>query len=416
MLAITKTTKKSKKCVFTVLAFLVFTSGVYAQTEYDFPAGDFWSLDAGVGMGNFLVKGAPFQGVIDPKLWLSPSLHVGSRVGLNFSSEEDSHDILTIEGQIYMRWNFLRFGRNVDKKTSLFAQAGIGMIAAYRGWESPFDDVHRTRGSVLLDGALGLTIPITPRWHIEPSVRGGYPHIWGISLTTGYKFPLLRVTYQMSPTRVELIGAPQTTSSGLTYVGNLGQSAKSAELPHSSAAHPSEKSLSGIGTVAALGPPPPGIEYVEVIRTIPPHIEYVEVLKVLPPIEIIKRIIIPAIEFVIFGPDIGRYNVGIDNDAQQLNELVLNATAQMLTEHPNLRVRIEGHANALTISRSEHDELLALSTMRANSVASQLRAKGVSNDQIVVVSLGGTRSATSDWDVRNMNRRVELMIIEFDSN
>jgi outer membrane protein OmpA-like peptidoglycan-associated protein len=200
-------------------------------------------------------------------------------------------------------------------------------------------DVTDTRGSVLADAALGVTIPLTSRWHIEPLIRGGYPHIWGASITAGYKFPL-----------------PQNTS-----------------------------------------------RIIETIRTTPPN-------------EIIKMISIYAIEFILFGPDIGSYNVGIDRDAQQLNELVLNYTAQTLLENPSYRVRLEGHVNPYTYARYEIEDLMALSAMRADTIAEQLRARGVSDEQMIIASFGGTRTATSDWDIRNRNRRVEIMIIAFDPN
>ncbi|MCL1836724.1 MAG: OmpA family protein [Treponema sp.] len=330
--------------IFLIGVFFALVSGLYAQTE--FPAGDYWSLDGGFGMSDLLVKGLSYQAVIDPKLWLSPPLMVGSRLGVNFSSEEDSRNILTFEGQVYLRWNFLRLGPT-DKKTNIFAQIGLGLISAYRGKDdNPFDDVTQTRGSLLADGALGVTIPLSTRWHIEPSVRGGYPHIVGFSVTAGYKFPL-----------------------------------------------------------------PQKIKYQTSART-----EYVEIVKMLPPEEIIKRIMITSVEFILFGPDIGKYNTGIDRDAQQLNELVLNATAQQLNENSELRVRIEGHANPFTISPSEADELMTLSALRANTVADQLRSRGVSDEQIVIISFGGTRVATSEFDVRNRNRRVELIVIQVNTD
>jgi outer membrane protein OmpA-like peptidoglycan-associated protein len=251
---------------------------------------------------------------------------------------------------VYLRWNFLRFGREPVMAIKLFCQGGIGLIAAYRGVDGPFDDVHVTRGSILADVAVGATIPFSPRWHIEPLVRGGYPHIWGVSLSAGYKFRL-----------------PEKT----IY---------------------SER-----------------VEYTD-------RIQYVGVDRPLPPSEAIRRIIIPAIEFILFGPDIGSYNVGIDADARQLNELVLNAIAQMLNDNSELRVRIEGHANPHTINRSEVEDLMALSTMRANVVADQLKARGVRDEQILLIAFGGTRTATNEWDVRNRNRRVELMIIQIDEN
>jgi len=339
-----------KGFLFTVI-ILIFIGGLYAQTEYDFPAGDFWSLDAGLGFGVIGVRGPSFQLIIDPKLWLSPALMVGAKAGINYSVEDKTEtnvlsNIFTLEGQVYLRWNFLRFGRNIERRTNIFVQGGLGLVAAYRGDDNPFDDVTQTRGSVLLDAALGATIPITPRWHIEPSIRGGYPHIAGAAVTVGYKFPLPERVITRETQRVEVV---------------------------------------------------------EVTR---------EVLREIPPNEIVRRIIIPAIEFVIFGPDIGSYNVGIDADARQVNELALNATAKMLTENSDLRVRIEGHANPHTINVSEADDLMALSTMRASVVADQLRSRGVNDEQIVLIAFGGTRTATNEWDLRNRNRRVELMVIQ----
>jgi hypothetical protein len=328
------------KRAFIFLIFLTLFNGLYAQSE--FPAGDYWSLDAGFGMSDILTEGLSYQLILEPKLWLSPPLIVGSKLGVNYSTDE----ILTFEGQVYIRWNFLRLGP-VEKKFNIFIQGGLGMLAAYRGDANPFDNTTKTRGSLLGDAALGVTIPLTKRWHIEASIRGGYPHIGGASITAGYKFQL-----------------PEKTK----Y-----QSVQS------------------------------GIEYIEIIKTIPSN-------------EIIKRIIISSVEYILFGPDIGRYNLGIDHDAQQLNELVLNQIAQFLKENSGNMVRIEGHANPITLHYSEADELMTLSTIRANVVAEKLKEKGVNEYQIITIAFGGTRTATGEFELRTRNRRVELMIIQFDEN
>jgi hypothetical protein len=322
------------KRIYFVL-FLVFLINT-VHSQYEFPAGNYWSLDGGFGMSDILVEGAGFQFIIDPKLWISPSLMVGNRIAVNYSTD----NILTFETQAYLRWNFIRLG-NTDNPINLFAQAGIGVLAAYRGWDNPFDDAKRRRGSLLFDAASGVTIPLTQRWHIEPSIRVGYPHVWGFSIIAGFKFP----------------------------------------LPQSSA---------------------------RMLRS--------TIVRNMPPAEIIKMVVIHSVEFVIFGPDIGRYNVGIDSDAQALNELVLNSIAQVLRENPDFRVRIEGHANPATPDSDEANELMALSAMRAYGVSAQLRAKGVRDDQIVIIAYGGTRSVTRDHDISNRNRRVELMIIQIDPN
>jgi len=194
---------------------------------------------------------------------------------------------------------------------------------------------------------LGVTIPLNTRWHIEPVVRGGYPHIVGGGVTVGYKFPL-----------------PQKSK----------------------------------------------------YEDKPPEVKIVEVIKTLPPNEIIKRIMISEVEFILFGPDIGKYNVGIDKDASGLNELVLNAVAKSLKENPGFRVRIEGHANPVTTDPKEADELMALSAVRSKSVAEQLKTRGIGDDQMVIISYGGTRTVTSDHDIWNRNRRVELIVIQINSD
>jgi hypothetical protein len=334
----------TKRIYFFLVPFLVFIGGLCAQTE--FPDGDYWSLDAGLGMSNLLVRGKSFQFVVDPKLWLSPSLMVGSKIGISYSNETDSRNILTFEGQVYLRWNMLRLGPP-QKITDIFIQGGLGLIAAYRGREMPFDDVTMTRGSLMADAALGVTIPLSARWHIEPAVRGGYPHMAGFSVTVGYKFPLPRKT---------------------------------------------------------------------VYQSVQPRTEYVDMVKELPPHEIIKRIMITSVEYILFGPDIGRYNIGIDHDAQGLNELVLNSVAQMLKDNPEYHVRIEGNANPVTTDPKEADELMALGSTRANAVAEQLKARGVNETQMVIISFGGTRTVTHDHEIWNRNRRVELIIIQVDSS
>jgi len=340
-----KNTIKIIKIILLQMIFLISLNKLHAQTE--FPAGDFWALDVGLGMSGILVDGFSFQLVIDPKLWLSPPLMVGAKVGINYSAEngDDKSNILTFEGQVYLRWNFLRLGKNEKKKIDIFAQLGLGLISAYRGSkddENVFNDVTRTRGSLLADGALGITIPLTERWHIEAMGRGGYPHLFGASITAGYKFPLPeKGKYQKE------------------------------------------------------------VERVEVIKTMQPN-------------DIIKVIKITSIEYIIFGPDIGSYNIGIDRDAQQLNELILDQIAKDLKENPDYRLRLEGHANPLTINHSEAEDLMALSALRSNTVAEQLRKRGVSDDQMVLIAYGGTRNATNEWDIRNRNRRVELMVIQVD--
>jgi len=121
--------------------------------------------------------------------------------------------------------------------------------------------------------------------------------------------------------------------------------------------------------------------------------------------------VITAVEYVLFGPDIGKYNVGIGHDAEALNEMVLNNIAKTLKENPNFQVRIEGHANPVTNHPEEAHKLITLSRMRAHEAAARLTAKGVNEGQMVIVTYGGTRTVTSEHDIMYRNRRVELIVM-----
>jgi hypothetical protein len=200
---------------------------------------------------------------------------------------------------------------------------------------------------MLFDATAGLTIPLSQRWYVEPSIRAGYPFIVGATVTAGVRFPIRRA-----------------------------------------AATPEFRGAT---------------EYVEIVRTLPAS-------------EIIRSILITQVEYVMFGPDVSRYNVGIDADGRALNDLVVNQVAQVLRGNPALFVRVEGHANPVSHDPDEINELLVLSEARANEVAGLLRERGVDEGQIVVIAQGGSRILAGDHDHWNVNRRVELMIKQVDVN
>ncbi|MCL2609610.1 MAG: OmpA family protein [Treponema sp.] len=149
---------------------------------------------------------------------------------------------------------------------------------------------------------------------------------------------------------------------------------------------------------------------------VPTATEYVEIIRTLPPTEIIRSILITQVEYVIFGPNVSQYNVGIDADGRALNDLVVNHVAQVLRDNPALFVRVEGHANPVSHEPEEINELLVLSEARANKVADLLRERGVDEEQIIVIAQGGSRILAGDHDHWNVNRRVELMIKQIDVN
>ena len=322
-----------KKSVLLLLILFIFIGGLYAQVHTAHETTDwknFYSINAGIGTNFLLVDGFSIGFSIEPKYALTPEYMVGIKGGLHFSSERYGNNIVVLETQGFFRWNFLQLD-NPLKTSSLpldvFAQGGIGFIGAFRG-----SDVRDTRASLLFDITAGITIPIGPLWHIEPSISGGYPFYGGISITAGRRF--------YPPQRVREIPSADNT----------------------------------------------------------------------------RREVITRAEYIIFAPNSFRYNDGIDRDAESLNDLAIIQTARILRENPDLQVRIEGHANPVTNLPGETGLLLSLSTNRANQIAAQLRARGVPENQIIVIAHGGTRTIANDRVHWNMNRRVELIIVQTNGN
>ena len=334
-----------------ILLFFVIIGGLYAQTKTPTWDNAYFSLDGGFGSSDVLVEGMSFALFFEPKFIISPRFTVGIKNGIHFSTD----DIIALETQGFFRWNFLRLALGgqglANNSSNIFIQGGIGLLGAFRRFEDEFDgkfDVRNSRASVLADVTAGITIPLSSNWHIEPSIRGGYPFNYGAALTIGRKFPL-----------------PQRTIH-------------------------------------------------EIIR----EYEYVEIIRTLPPNEIISRMLISQVEYIIFAPNIAVFNQGLDHDAQSLNDLVLDHTAQILRENTDYRIRIEGHANPVTRLPGESEELAVLSESRAHEVARLLRQRGIAEEQIIVIAHGGTRvvAGADDHDHWNMNRRVELIIVQVNAN
>lgn len=85
---------------------------------------------------------------------------------------------------------------------------------------------------------------------------------------------------------------------------------------------------------------------------------------------------------------------------------VLNAHASLLTAYPNLRVRLEGHAD----ERGSREYNVALSERRGYSVLDYMQVKGTSSNQMEVIGYGEEVPAVfghneSAW---GKNRRVEI--------
>lgn len=102
---------------------------------------------------------------------------------------------------------------------------------------------------------------------------------------------------------------------------------------------------------------------------------------------------------VLFSTDEARLQPGAQRTAQEL--------ANVLKQHPQHRVRIEGFADA----RGSDEHNLKLSTRRAEALRDALVSLGVSTDRIEAVGLGEAYPVASNRTEagRQQNRRVEVL-------
>lgn len=86
---------------------------------------------------------------------------------------------------------------------------------------------------------------------------------------------------------------------------------------------------------------------------------------------------------------------------------VIAAHAQYLVANPGQRMTLEGNAD----ERGSREYNIALGEQRAKSVASMMKAKGVSESQLDIVSYGEEKPVAlgSDEAAWEQNRRVELV-------
>lgn len=88
---------------------------------------------------------------------------------------------------------------------------------------------------------------------------------------------------------------------------------------------------------------------------------------------------------------------------------VLDAHSKLLAQYPNLRVRLEGHAD----ERGTREYNVALSEERAKAVQWSMRSKGVKASQTEIIAYGEERPAVVGDGEKSWakNRRVEIRYI-----
>lgn len=115
--------------------------------------------------------------------------------------------------------------------------------------------------------------------------------------------------------------------------------------------------------------------------------------------------------------------IGLSEDIVSRNAKVIARIAQILGKFPDYRVQVEGHGNnigkmlgysASRIQQEETNELIPLSTERAEVVRKMLVDNGVDPRRLSVSGLGSSEPVVPFTDVQNRwkNRRVEFVLIK----
>ncbi len=91
---------------------------------------------------------------------------------------------------------------------------------------------------------------------------------------------------------------------------------------------------------------------------------------------------------------------------------ILRNTAEALTEHPDVHLYVQGHAD--TLGTSEYN--IALGNRRAEAVRDYLMALGISGDRLHTVSYGEEKPITTGGTAaeRAVNRRVDFKLMRGD--
>ena len=121
-----------------------------------------------------------------------------------------------------------------------------------------------------------------------------------------------------------------------------------------------------------------------------------------------------AVPSIIFRKNAADFE-GLEKGVVDRNIKILTRIAEILNKFPEYKVQVEGHANNISgTEREEREDLIPLSTARADAVRKFLIERGVSRGRLSSVGIGGTKpiASLSDRDNWWKNRRVEFILIK----
>ncbi len=118
-----------------------------------------------------------------------------------------------------------------------------------------------------------------------------------------------------------------------------------------------------------------------------------------------------------FDPDRATFNK-ISPEQQKENNDTLDSIVRQIKQHGSVSILVEGYANNVTnTAREDREELIPLSTLRADTILELLVERGLNQSAISATGRGGANpiAAWKDHDNWWKNRRVEFIVTKGDN-
>jgi len=179
MIAIKNISEKRRipqKYILVLCVFFCFSAPLFAQASK--PISGFLGISPEIN--GFTWEGFSIGGGLILGIDLNDSFSTGLKAGFF-----DSLDTVSaLETTIFFRYYFpfLRKPKNTDGP---FVQLEIGSAVLF---ERSYSEKLETFPAFSSGLSVGWRFNLGERWYIEPVARGGYPHIWGGSLSAGIRF------------------------------------------------------------------------------------------------------------------------------------------------------------------------------------------------------------------------------------
>ena len=266
--------------------------------------------------------------------------------GLKTSFSHDFDTVNVWNFQLFFRY-YLPWLRSAVPVSGFFVQAETGGLLAFED-----NEIFPTFSAGI---SAGWRYNLPRNWYIEPAVRFGYPHIWGLEITAGYRF-CVKTKYEKTP---------ETEKIEILLIENEIKNQNEIE-------------------------------------------ESVE--HVVPPV----YLRIPPVYFSTNTADFEGLGAGIIEN----NIYALELVTQILDTYNNYRVVIEGHANPTSpegrAREAEEPVLRLISEARAQRAFDELVRRGVDPSRLQTVGLGTSKTIISFSDNKNawQNRRVVFILIK----